>query len=258
VCQQSSSQGNTGIACIKLKNSSGTLKWPEIRWMKFGFTRHFNPVLWLANDSQSERLQELFERARQSRSQSLEHKKAMEEDLIDIDEEVLDKQLHYEWPEGRAIVKVDGEEGLHQFVIDKLDLKISVQLVPFCSPTIVTTGITDGSGLPLRPMIIWVVDITETTHARGEIRPLSADRITYGAHCLDCLDRSFCVGFELLSCLSCLQPCRLKMTLDEYWYFHREETRAKKEEEEAKHRKQLYESDAHSRVPFLITSEVKQ
>jgi hypothetical protein len=183
--------------------------------MKFGFTRSFNPVLWLANDSQSERLQESFERARQSGSQSLEHKKAMEEDLIDIDEGALDKQLHYEWPEGRAFVKVDGEEGLHHFLIDKLDLKISVQLVPFCNPTMVTSETTDGSGLPLRQMMVWVMDITEATQTRGEIRPLSADRITYDTRCLDFLESSCCVCNELLFCFSCLQPCSLKMTWDE-------------------------------------------
>jgi len=171
----------------------------------------------------------------------------MKEDLIDIHEGVLDKQLHYEWPEGRAIVKVDGEKGLHQFVIDKLGLKISVQLVPFCSPTMATSGITDSSGLPLRPMMVWVVDITETT--------------------------------ETVCCFSCWVCCRSKKTWEQYWDLHPEITWAKKEqeaakkedeaakkeqeealkrkEEAAKGRKQSYKRDAHSRVPLLITYEVK-
>jgi hypothetical protein len=251
LCQHNSAQGNTGIVRINPKDSSDTSKWSEIRWIKFGFTRNFNPVLWLANDSQSGRLQESFERAEHSGPQSHEHKEAMKEDLIDVNEGWQDKKLHYEWPEGRAIVEGSRETGIRDFVIAKLGLKISVQLQPFCSPTMEISGNTDGSGLPLRPMMVWVVDITETTQTRGEIRPLSADRIT-------CVDDFICVSFELISCFSCFLYCRSKMTWAEYWDLQRDENQAKKEgEEEAKRRKQSYERDAHSRVPLLITYEGK-
>ena len=172
----------------------------------------------------------------------------MKEDLIDIDEGVPDNQLHYEWPEGRALVKVDEEKELHEFVIYPLDLKISVQLVPFCSLTMVTSGITDGSGLPLRPMMVWVVDITETIQTRGEIRPLTADRITCKDCCFSFLDRACCVGAEIYTCFACWVCCRSKISWDGYWDVHREGNWAKKEE---------YERDAHSRIPLLIPYEVK-
>jgi hypothetical protein len=60
VCQHNSAQGNTGLVRISPKDSSDPSLWPEIHWIKLGFTRDLNPVLWLANDSQSGQLQESF------------------------------------------------------------------------------------------------------------------------------------------------------------------------------------------------------
>jgi hypothetical protein len=81
------------------------------------------------------------------------------------------EDICYEWPEDRAIGEDKREYGLREFVIDKLDIQISVQLQPYCSPTMALAGSADGSNIPPRPMMVWVIDINTTTRGKPEPSP---------------------------------------------------------------------------------------
>jgi hypothetical protein len=132
----------------------------------------------------------------------------MKNDLIDAHK---GQQLKmFDRPEGRAIVEVHKDQGIRNLVIKKLDLKISVQLQPFCRPTMAISRNTDSSGLPLMPMMVWVVDITETT------RSLSA----YSIKCKDwlrshhCMNQFCCVFGSIITCCYCWEYRNSKMTWD--------------------------------------------
>ena len=172
ICQHSYDQGNTGIVHIKPKNGLISSNWSKVRWIKFGFTKDWNPVLWLANDSQSERLEERFEKAatsEQSGVQFEEYNEVMREDLLQCYDGVRTSRLRYEWPEGKAVVEINQKTGLREFVIHQLNLQISVQLQPYRSPSMALSENANWRGPPMKPMMVWVVDIAET---KGEIADL--------------------------------------------------------------------------------------
>jgi Heterokaryon incompatibility protein (HET) len=232
ICQLDRKQENTGIVLFKPRNDSELHEWSQISWIKFGFDKDFNPVLWLANNSQSPRLRDPFERAvlsRNSDSRTQAENEIMEgdieSDLVCGDDyrHFLCHDLQYDWPHGRAIVEVDRKTGLPDFVIHKLDVQISVQLQPRCRPTMRFSGGIDESGSPQNPMMIWVVDITSTT-GTPEPTPEELDVDWYGWLCTliycpcarcccmeeDC-DVCFCRCLEEddtgPNCFDCFYPC---------------------------------------------------
>jgi hypothetical protein len=289
ICQQSEDQGNTGIARMEEENISDGVEWSKIRWIKFGFTKAFHPVLWLANDTQSTRLKLPFERAvlsMRSSVRSQEHEEAMKEDLLsdfysreDIQRIYNDNNptyrrgdhlyneptcppIKFEWPEGRAVLVVDRRIGLQDFFIDELNLKISVRLQPYSSPSTAFSRRNDAGGLPQEPMKVWVVDIVEASRPERRTAGLLINRseryIDRLSSSLSTLSLSYsdededlgycCTG---LSCFfRCTEPCLREKRLEQ-----REERRRKREERRRKRERRdrrRYERDAYSRVLRLL------
>ena len=181
IFQRNSCQGNTGIARIESRNGPDFSTWSDLRWIKFGFTQDFDPVLWLGNDSQTKRLWRPFEQAVEARMHGIrdqDYEDIMVEDVFKARRGVTPEKLLYGWPEGRALIVVDKTKGLLDFVIDKLNLKISVQLQPICSPRLDFSRSADESGLLPRPMMIWAVDITETRQKSVSSSALTLERRT--------------------------------------------------------------------------------
>jgi hypothetical protein len=160
---------NTGIVRFKSKNRSESPDSLKIRWIKFGFDDCFNPILWLANDSQSERLGDSFEQAMASRRHSsppsLGDKEAIKGD---IETKIAcgegspyfeSNDIVFGWPSGKAVVKVDRHKGLRELVVFGLNVQISVVLQPYQSPVNSVSNSEKADGSQLRPDKIWVVDI---------------------------------------------------------------------------------------------------
>ncbi|PMD12706.1 hypothetical protein NA56DRAFT_638772 [Hyaloscypha hepaticicola] len=198
ICQQRYDQGNTGIVCIKPKDNSNSRKLTTIRWIKFGFDEEYNPVIWLATDHRSARLRELFERARASQRKSPEYKEAFNEDLLrSVQGKFAKSYTNLRLPDkpvGMAMtLRVDGNRELEELEIE--GMKISVQLQPYRSPSIVSRQTTDViSGFRLDPDLVWTVDITETR------MPLTTKSF-------------FCCCF-LLACCPCVMLCCRHCVMD--------------------------------------------
>lgn len=82
----------------------------------------------------------------------------MKNSWIDAEAGIPDRSAG--WLSGVSILQVDREKGFSG-AVDALNLGISVQSIHHCSPTQTPVEREDGSGLLLRPMRIWVVDITD-------------------------------------------------------------------------------------------------
>lgn len=166
ICQRRYDQGNTGIVYIKPKPSVSSSKPTRIRRIKFGFDESYNPVLRLAGDDQSTRLQEKVSKAltsEQPKVHSEEHKEVFKEDLLRSAEVAFARsfkmhQLHKREREGEAVtLRVHGHEGLEELEIAELGMKISVKLH---SPNVARQP-TDDMGFRPERMLVWTIDITE-------------------------------------------------------------------------------------------------
>ena len=251
IYQCSSSQGNTGIARIEPRNGSDYSTWFDLRWIKFGFTQDFDPFLWLANDSQTQRLEESFEKglvARKEVAEDQDRREIMTGDGFKARRGVTSEKLAYGWPEGRALIVVDKTKGLVDFTIEKLNLSISVQLQPLCKPDMGFSRSPDESGLLPQPMMVWVVDITETRRKSVQTSALTLERQTedcrrYWTNLFCCPLIFFChISGE---CEDRYPPdvCELCTTRN----------RAEKKLERVKRQ---YERNANSRVPILTTPDI--
>ena len=251
--QRSWNQGNTGIVRIESRTGSECPSWSEIRWIKFGFTQDFDPVIWLANDSQTNRLRQPFDQAVEAQQEGRWDqgcKEIMSGDVFKARRGVMSEKLLYGWPEGRALIVVDKDKdkGLVDFVIDKLNLKISVQLQPMCRPTMEFSRSHDESGLPVRPMMIWVVDITETRRKSVQSSALTLGRRTedcrrYWTNLLCCPLIFFCVisgECEDRYPPNLCEPCKSQDQIER----NLERTRRR------------YEWNADSRIPILTTPDI--
>lgn len=169
VCLGEYDWGTAGVVRLQPKTTSDHLGWSNIHWIKFGFDVEYNPVLLIANGNvpnfDFKRLsllyrpnQKLFERAVETGPGSKEHEQIMENSWIGAEAGIPDRSAG--WPSGVSILQVDRERGFSG-AVDALNLGISVQLIPHCSPTQTPVEREDGSRLPLRPMRVWVVDITD-------------------------------------------------------------------------------------------------
>ena len=238
---------NTGVARIKPRTSSENSNWSQIRWMKFGFSLEFKPMIWLANDSHSNRLDEPFERAivslRNARTQSQEVEEALKEDLLEECTGDPTQKLRYDWPEGRLLITIKGS-GLRGFVIPELNLKIQVQLQPLHSPNISTFGGVDHQGLPIKPTLVWVVDITETVGKAGSLSGVTpADESTC---CSVCFGWICCCP-----CYCCMFLCgNENANADLVFLPH---TQAKRKSKRAAKEKREYLLGASTRLPLVDT-----
>ena len=163
---------NKSVAIVRIKSKSihDRPHWSEIRWLKFKFAQNRDPFIWLANDSQSKHLEKPFARAIASQESGVRPMKLFNAWFHDqrICELQKTDRLHYGWPEGRTWVRVDRYTGLHDCVIHELGLKISVQLLPFCKPSMVMSESAECSVQPITPTMVWTVDITEVEKKDAE------------------------------------------------------------------------------------------
>ncbi|KAI3316594.1 hypothetical protein HD806DRAFT_517226 [Xylariaceae sp. AK1471] len=182
VRQVDRNSGNTGIVRFKPLDASESPGSLQIQWLKFGFDNCCNPVIWLANDSQSERLEATFEQAAADTSRFsrvLQNEdgvmKGDIEDKISCDEGspyFKSNDIVFGWPSGRAVVKVDQTKGLRRFAIQGLNLSISVVLQPFHSPVNSSCKRENGEESQPTPTKIWTVDITPYSEAAiGSLTP---------------------------------------------------------------------------------------
>ena len=170
VCLGEYSAGTAGVVLLQRKDTSKRLGWSNIRWIKLGFDAEFNPVLLIANDRAPEAnferpsllyrpRQTMFERAVDTGPGSPDHQQIMDNSWINAKAGIPNRLAG--WPSGVSILEVDRKKGISG-ALKALNLSISVQLIPYCKPTQLPVERADGSGLPLMPMKIWTVDITDT------------------------------------------------------------------------------------------------
>lgn len=166
---------------MKPKEGRDHSLWCHIQWITFGFDEDFNPVILLANNMYSQWLSNAFEHAVASGNDSEERQQLMEtcKKAINNKRDTMERRLNSDhmWiskkpdirSDGAMLITVDGQYGIRGRVIADLDLRLSVQLQPFCSPSSSLTADAEDSGLPLSPTGIWTVEIAG---ADGESRHL--------------------------------------------------------------------------------------
>lgn len=174
VCQHEYDQGVAGIVHIDPRNSANHSRWSQIHWITFSFDRDFNPILWLADGKHSRRLQNAFEQAVASGTGSLECQRIMKtckkaterswpsnwEDMEEVrpgENGMRPSRRDQVWPKGALTMTVDRKQGIHEKLINNLNLQVSVQLQHYLNSS--TTN-------------IWVVDIVDI----GGTSPEERDR----------------------------------------------------------------------------------
>ena len=161
--QHECSQGLAGLVRMKSNSTTECSAWSHVHWVKFGFDTKFNPVLWFASEEHSHRLQADYEGALALGPESYLHRKIMWFEQVDT--EFPCRHKNDKWTKGAFTITVDLKEGYYRDTFQAINLTISVQL-----------GTKDdfeeinNSGLPLSPMKIWVVDITDTGGVTPEER----------------------------------------------------------------------------------------
>ena len=202
--QQECSQDLAGLVHMRSKSTTECSAWSHVHWIKFGFDSVFNPVLWLASAKHSCRLQADFEGALALGPESHLHRKIMTfeqtfEQIKGIDSFYLrydDRYKWYpcrdawvdEWKNGAFAITVDKESGYH-WIYKGINLAISVNL-----ETIDNFGEDDNSELPLSPMKIWVVDITDAGGETPEERVQRHEKSALFCCCIYCVT---VIGFIL-------------------------------------------------------------
>jgi hypothetical protein len=159
---------------VEPKPSADRSKLSGIRWIKFGFDKIYNPVIWLAGDHQNatpwdwrklEEMKEKFKRAIASegpKALSQEHKEAMKTDLLrETYGRFATKSGEIWWQNEPMILKVDRDRGVNGCNIKGLGLRISVQLQPYHISSTWARPFTGDNECPPEPLGGWVVDITE-------------------------------------------------------------------------------------------------
>jgi hypothetical protein len=95
----------------------------KLRWLKLRFDFDFNPVLWLADDSISSRLQEQFELAVVCGPETQDHNKIMSKREISAPETIPEDPS--KWSDGEFKMAVERGKGVRGKVIRALNLDIS-------------------------------------------------------------------------------------------------------------------------------------
>lgn len=182
ICQHEYNPGVVGIVHMKPKEGRRHSGWCKIQWITFGFDEDFSPVIRLANNMYSQWFSVAFEHAVASGNDSGEHQQLMEtcEKGIINKWDTMERRLNSDhmWiskkPDirsaGALLITVDGQYGIRGRVIADLNLKLSVQLQPFCNPASSLTADAEDSGLPLSPTGVWTVDIAGADGESAEER----------------------------------------------------------------------------------------
>ena len=171
ICQHGYNPGVVGIVHMKPKEGRDHSGWCKIQWITFGFDEDFNPVIRLANNMNSQWLSNAFEHAVASGNDSGGHQQLMEtcKKAINNKNGTMERRLNSNlmWisktpnirSDGALLITVDWQYGIRGRVIADLNLKLSVQLQPFCNPASSLTADAEDSGLPLSPTGVWTVEI---------------------------------------------------------------------------------------------------
>lgn len=163
--QPTSYHGNSGIVRIDPKDNSNDPKGQKIRWVLFGFSSYdFLPRIWIRKECQYARLIEAFEKAVASPQTSLPSETTDDERALFTAETYRAGYL--------ADVSVDSRDwcsGLIDFLLPKLFLKISIQLLRNDNPALSFSGITTDGSVPSNATMIWVVDIVEVPNRPSKL-----------------------------------------------------------------------------------------
>jgi hypothetical protein len=109
--QQKREGGITGLVRLQSKHTPIPLVWSEIAWIVFSFDNDTNPQLWLANDTFTDKFeirpvldQNPVEQPKDSNEDFMKSAYEMTRSEKSIREQ---RDVLYEWPEGRARIPVD-------------------------------------------------------------------------------------------------------------------------------------------------------
>ena len=161
--QHECSQGLAGLVHMRSKSATECSAWSHVHWIEFGFDDEFNPVLCLARAKHAGWLEVDFEAVLAQGPESDLHRKIMRFERK-LPEGPLPSENN-KWTEGAFTITIDKKKAYYRETFRAINLTISVQL-----------GTKDdfeeinNSGLPLSPMKIWVVDITDTGGVTPEER----------------------------------------------------------------------------------------
>ena len=161
--QHGYTQGAAGLIHMRSRSTTECSAWSHVRWIKFGFDMEFNPVLSLFSAKHSRRLQTDFEGALALGPESDLHR-----GLMRFERKTPNGPWPSErnkWKEGAFTITIEKKKRYYRKTFHAINLTISVQL-----ETKDDFEETDDSGLPLSPMSIWVVDITDTGGVTPEER----------------------------------------------------------------------------------------
>ena len=165
-----------GVAPSTIRDLTG---WSKIHWIKLGFDRDFNPMLYLANDrarlvNMRQGLilklptEQLLEQAITAGLKSRAHKEVFDNRWINFRAGVPSR-IHG-WYSGMSVVKTDKKTGIFG-ALDALNLGISIQLVYTPSDDAISSKQKDSGS-----RLVWAVDITETKGLDPEQSLKDADR----------------------------------------------------------------------------------
>ena len=163
VYQHEVSQGLAGLVHMRSSSTTECSEWSHVHWIEFGFDMGFNPVLWLASAKHAGRLQVDFEGALAQGPESYLHRKIMRFERKNPEGPWPSE--NDKWIEGAFTIAIDKKERCYRQTFHAINLMLSVQL-----GTEDDFEETDDSGLPLSPMKVWVVDITDTGGVTPEER----------------------------------------------------------------------------------------
>ena len=180
VYQDERNRGLAGIAHFNPIISSDHSDWSNIHWVLCSFDKWFNPVILLANNKYSSMLQDLFEKAAVTGTESQEFQTLMRAYKGYIEEyrghrwqigeegqwKIYNAPLsgrYSEWPDGFVTVTAHRSKGICGLVIKALNLTISIQLLPHDDLAVSSACQFDDDDqlLPPNPSREWVVDITD-------------------------------------------------------------------------------------------------
>ena len=198
VCLGENQHGTAGVVLLQPKDKPKHFGWSNIRWIKLGFDVEYNPFLLIANGKKPHKSisgrykpsETVFEQAVQNGPESREHKDIMDNSWVDAKAGIPDRSGG--WPIGVSILPVDRKQGVSG-AIKALNLRISVQLIPYCSPTQNPVERGESGGLQLRPMNVWAVDITDTGGSAPEAERRNTVICDYSR-----------LGISIFACLICI------------------------------------------------------
>ncbi|KAL5410341.1 hypothetical protein PMIN04_010678 [Paraphaeosphaeria minitans] len=207
--QQVSRGSDTGMVQIRPKDKSLPMHWSRIRWLLFWFNPSDDPVVWIGNDTQTEKLQRPFDELVATDQSNARSRKNI---LESLDETFFDgpdgqettnfyvRDVRHDWPHGNSLMVVNRKKGLHEFTLPNLHLQISVRLQPCPSPRVKACRSSYGQPHARNTTLVWAVDIVPISAPEWPSTPLRTDWSRWALNTACC----FCV-------LNCQMPCAYAM-----------------------------------------------